>query len=291
MPTISKKNGILKCNYNKMSFQKGPFCPEFYSEPIKLKIMSLIDEEIQAEIEEIPDEGEDDNEKDEEIEVTEKEILEDFNEKINVIDRHDIDLYKYMKVKKNFLAKEPIEVEIYIPNLISKDKKEIQKIKRLLKLKAGTSECKIIIEMNIITVPLQILFSCENYQLQYINENFYLKTEQLLSGEIIQFKIQNYIEGENLIIQTRIDSLDNNNSNIPIITFKKDTVEVEIPKMTQIKRLNCKIECYISGNYNIPIIIDSVIIPNDFDFEIYDFSKHCFNNKIDLFIPSIYKNK
>ena len=62
--------------------------------------------------------------------------------------------------------------------------------------------------------------------------------------------------------------------------------------MTQIKRLNCKIECYISGNYNIPIIIDSVIIPNDFDFdfEIYDFSKHCFNNKIDLFIPSIYKN-
>ena len=180
MPTISKKNGILKCNYNKMSFQKGPFCPEFYSEPIKLKIMSLIDEEIQAEIEEIPDEGEDDNEKDEEIEVTEKEILEDFNEKINVIDRHDIDLYKYMKVKKNFLAKEPIEVEIYIPNLISKDKKEIQKIKRLLKLKAGTSECKIIIEMNIITVPLQILFSCENYQLQYINENYYLKTEQLL---------------------------------------------------------------------------------------------------------------
>ena len=31
MPTISKKDGILKCNYKKNTFQKGPFCPELYS--------------------------------------------------------------------------------------------------------------------------------------------------------------------------------------------------------------------------------------------------------------------
>lgn len=36
MPTISKKDGILKCNYKKMTFQKGPFCPDLYSKPIIL---------------------------------------------------------------------------------------------------------------------------------------------------------------------------------------------------------------------------------------------------------------
>ena len=29
MSTLSEKDGILKCNYNKISFKKGPFCPEF----------------------------------------------------------------------------------------------------------------------------------------------------------------------------------------------------------------------------------------------------------------------
>ncbi len=55
MPTISKKDGILKCNYKKITFQKGPFCPELYSKPIILNIVSLVDESIVAEIEKIPD--------------------------------------------------------------------------------------------------------------------------------------------------------------------------------------------------------------------------------------------
>ena len=54
----------------------------------------------------------------------------------------------------------------------------------------------------------------------------------------------------------------------------------------KIKRLNCKIECYISANYKIPIIIDCAIIPIDFNFQIYDFSNKCFSmNKIDLLLP------
>ena len=43
------------------------------------------------------------------------------------------------------------------------------------------------------------------------------------------------------------------------LIFKEDKIIVEIPKVNhkEIKRLNCKIECYISGNYKIHIIIDS----------------------------------
>lgn len=34
MSIISKKDGILKCNYNKISFRKSPFYPELYSKLI-----------------------------------------------------------------------------------------------------------------------------------------------------------------------------------------------------------------------------------------------------------------
>ena len=57
MPMISKRDGVLKCNYNKIILQKGPFYPELYSKPIILNIVSLVDEDIIAEIEEFPEEN------------------------------------------------------------------------------------------------------------------------------------------------------------------------------------------------------------------------------------------
>ena len=83
--------------------------------------------------------------------------MEGSNEKIAVISRKDNDSYKYMKVKKSFQAKEPIEIEVYIPN-IQKGKIENQKIRRILKLTAGDAHCKIQIEMYILTVPIELLF-------------------------------------------------------------------------------------------------------------------------------------
>jgi len=56
MPIIRKKDGILKCNYNKISFQKGRFYPELYSKPIILNIASFVDEEIFAVIQEFQEE-------------------------------------------------------------------------------------------------------------------------------------------------------------------------------------------------------------------------------------------
>ncbi len=44
MPTLSEKDGILKSNYNKISFKKGPFCPEFYTKPIILNIVPFVNE-------------------------------------------------------------------------------------------------------------------------------------------------------------------------------------------------------------------------------------------------------
>ena len=39
----------------------------------------------------------------------------------------------------------------------------------------------------------------------------------------------------------------------------------------QKKSINCRIECYFIQNYNIPIIIDSPIIPINFIFVVSDF--------------------
>ena len=361
MPTISKKDGVLKCNYNKISFQKGPFCPEFYSKPILLNIMSLVDEDIKAEIIEIDEEedninneekeGSDENEakdeknnnennvinenkkvidsdgekennskkiinsdgeeekedekekvKEEEKEKEEEgeeeeendEINLDSNEDIPVIDRKDIEQMKYMRVKNYIPAKEPIQVEIYIPNLVQRGKKENQRIKRKLKLIAGETDYEVEIEMKILTIPMELLLSCENYKLEFKNGNYHLKTNQLFSKEKLIFKIQNYIEGEKMQIKTRIDSLEGNTSKEPKINIEEeDKVTVDIPEVNnmEVKRLHCKIECFISGNYKIPIIIDSVIMPLNFSFQIYDFLSHNFTcNSIDIIIPKNSNN-
>ena len=323
MPTISKKDGILKCNYNKISFQKGPFCPEFYSKPIKLNIMSLVDEEIKAEIEEYPEENDSENDKEscenesdnennqkkekkgnDNIEKKDKNTIKEndlnideknkinnnhdeenknkdeqgeknsdgdisendekkiyivneennndteqkdnnieqdrenennklINEekKISILDRKDTDSMKYMKVKEYILPKESIQIEIYIPNCVKKGKKEYQRIRRLLKLTAGNTTFNLEVEITILTIPIELLLSCENYKLEYFNDYYYLKENQIFSEEQIKFCIQNYLEGENILVKTRIDSLDGNTSKEPIIELKDNYIILNIPKL------------------------------------------------------------
>ena len=106
-PSISKNNGILKCNYNKLEFNLGPFNPELYSKPLKLKILKFVDSEMIGEITEESrfgkKEEEKDNEKDEEkiedkdeIKVEEKDDIKD-EEKDEIKDE---DKYEEIKRKK-----------------------------------------------------------------------------------------------------------------------------------------------------------------------------------------------
>ena len=298
MPMVNKKDGILKCNYNKMTFQKGPFYPELYSQPIILNIVSLVDEEIIAEIEDLPEKYEkiqdeesfygdiDKIENDKNPEKERDEEKED--EDIKRVYRRDSEIIKYMKVKKYIKPKELIPIEIYIPNLVEKGKKENQRIRRLLKLTSGNSNCEMEIDMKILTLPIETLLSCENYQLEYINGNFHLKTNKLFSKEKIIFHIQNYIKGENNIIKERIDSLEANTSREPKIKTENNKLIVIIPEIenNEPKRINCKIECYLSPKYKISIIIDSVIMPIYYSFEAYDYINSCYTSKdIEILIP------
>ena len=310
MPMVSKKDGILKCNYNKMTFQKGPFYPELYTKPIILNILSLVDEEITANIQEVPEEEQssimedeynnnveknsqievgqkyDEKQKDNNLTYSDKE--DNKNENIPIHDRKDTDLNQYMKVKKYIGPKEQIPIEIYIPKLIEVGKKENQRIRRLLKLKSRDSYCDVEIDMKILTLPIETLLSCENYKLEYIEGNFILKTKRLLSNEQLVFHIQNYIQGEYNSIKARMESLEGCTSKQPKIIIEKNKLIVDIPEIegNEPKRINCKIESFLSPNYKISIIIDSVIVPINFDFQIYDFLNHCYTSKdIEILIP------
>ena len=275
-PAIIKDGDKLICNYNKIIAFKGPICSELYSKPITLNIMSLTDETIRAEIVEIEDNNnygkdvgvgieqkEEEEEKEKiELELKEKEKAENEGEKIrnagveendikNIeeIERKDIGNNKYMRLEKSEIkSKNDIQINITIPENINKGKKEIQKIRRKLKLTStsSNSQGEVEIEMQILTVPIEILLSCENYELEYVNGVYYLKTYQLFSKEKIIFKIQNYIKGENNMIKSRFEYLEGNTSEMIDLTVEEDKLIVTLPDISnEPKRCNYRIECYI----------------------------------------------
>jgi len=279
IPIISKINGVLKCNYNKISIQKGPFYSEFYSKPMILNIMSLVDEDLEAEIHEIYEK--DNKESDNSNHINEK-----------IFERFDVEEYKYMKVKDIIKANENIPIEIYIPKNINEWEIENQKIRRILELKTRETHFQIEIEVKILTVPFNLLLSCKNFKLEYMNNKYYLKTHQLYSKEEIIFNIQNYFEEGKIKFKNKIDSfpLKGNTSPKPkIILRNNNQIKINLPKVKndEEKRLNCEIVFYFNKTYKIPIILDSAIIPKENIFRVYDFLNKCFiSNTLDIIIPN-----
>ena len=280
IPIISKVDGVLKCNYNKISIQKGPFYSEFYSKPMILNIMSLVNEDLEAEIHEI---YEKENEENNNSNL--------FDEKIVEIERKDDEKNKYMKVKNIIKANENILIEIYFPKNVNKQEIENQKIRRILELKSKETHFQIEIEVKILTLPIKLLLSCNNYKLEYMNNNYYLKTNQLYSKEELIFNIQNYFEEVKIKFKNTIDSfpLEGNTSPKPKIILRDNKIKINLSKMknNEEKRLNYKIVFYFNKTYKIPIIIDSVIMPLENIFQVYDFLNKCFiSEKLDLIIPN-----
>jgi hypothetical protein len=277
-PAIIKDGDKLICNYKKITAFKGPICPDLYSQPITLNIISLSDETIKAEIIEIEDNNisEKDNgenspnaappspDKPNGEEVKEKidkelkeivdtegekngnfEVKEDNIEHIEELERKDIENNIYMRLEKSEIkSKNEIQIKITIPENINKEKKEIQIIKRKLKLTSTSSNAngEVEIEMKILTVPIELLISCENYKLEYINGVYHLKTYQLFSKEKIIFRIQNYLKGEENIIKARMEYLEGNTPGVSIdLKEEKDKLIVTLPNIiNEPKRVNYK---------------------------------------------------
>lgn len=75
--------------------------------------------------------------------------------------------------------------------------------------------------MKILTVPLELLISCENYELEYINGVYHLKTYQLFAKEKIIFRIENNLKGEENEIKARMEYLEGNTPGL-LIDLKEE---------------------------------------------------------------------
>jgi len=242
--------------------------------------MSLVDEDLEAELHEIYDQKSQENNS---INI---------DEKIKEIEIKDDDLNKYMRVQNFIKAKENIQIEIYFPKNVNRREIENKKIRRILELKTKEDHFQIEIEIKILTVPLKLLLSCNNYKLEYMNDSYYLKTNELFPNEELIFNIQNYFgeDKRKMKIANKILDLKGNTSPKPKIKVSDDKIKISLEDCE--KRLNCKIIFYFDKFYEIPIVLNSAIIPSENIFQVYDFLNKCFKPKtLDLIFPNKNNNK
>jgi hypothetical protein len=266
-PLIIKKNDKLFCNYKKIYFNSGPISPElFNNDSCYLKIYSLVNENLFVEF----------------LNENKKEPNENF---IYLNDK------QYLKIKNNEIEKNSaIEIEFFFPPSNKTQKEKIYKLNKILKISSNSSSIEILIEIIFIICPIQIFFTCDNYNLIYENQQFKLNTNKLLKDEIINFKIYNNYENNNFVLKYLINSLEKNTNDEPEILIKNSNeINLIIKKnnIEEIDVLNCILEFYITENIKIPILIDALIIPTYFDFYIYDYeTKNFVVDKLNIFIPN-----
>ena len=270
-PLIIKKNDKLFCNYKKIYFNSGPISPElFNNDSCYLKIYSLVNENLF-------------------VELLSNEIKEEPKE--NIIQLNDEKNKQYLKIKNNEIDENSaIEIEFSFPPSNKTQKEKIYRLNKILKISTNSSSIEILIEIIFIVCPIQIFFTCDNYNLIYENQHYKLNTNKLLKDEIINFKIFNNYENNNFVLKYLINSLEKNTSDEPEIIIKNSNeINLTIKKnnIEEIDVLNCILEFYITENIKIPILIDALIIPTYFDFYIYDYeTKNFVVDNLNIFIPT-----
>ena len=271
VPIINKENTKLQCCFKALNFVFGPFCPSFYKDPIKVSLISRLNEKIYTKICKIEQ-----NEKEEE-ENNEIEKIED-NKGIIPGDLKNLYIEKEINQGKN------IDLLITIPPLLKEDDGKEKKYRYLGQLIISTekelplnSPNTLILNINIIvkTISISLLFSNDKYEMEYKNERFYLKTNELFSNEELLFKFENFRMNNEVYFKVKCKSLDGNSSNEKPKFNKenKNLIKIIAPDIKSPCRLKCLFEFYFNKKDKIQLIIDAVLKPIIFSFEIYDFEK------------------
>ena len=270
VPIINKENSKLQCCFKALNFVFGPFCPSFYKDPIKVSLRSRLNEKIYAKI--CPKEQ---NEKEEEN-----------NEEENIRDNKGIipgDL-KNLYIDKEINQGKNIDLLITIPSLLKEDDGKEKKYRFLGKLVISTekefplnSPNTLILDINIIvkTISISLLFSNDKYEMEYKNGRFYLQANELFSNEELLFKFENFRVNNDVHFKVKCKSLEGNSSNIKpkFNEENKNFIKITAPEVKNPCRLKCLFEFYFNKKDKIQLIIDAVLKPIIFSFEIYDFEK------------------
>ena len=150
--------------------------------------------------------------------------------------------------------------------------------------------------LNLNIIPLSILFSLENYKLNYDKEKneFSFNSPIVYSNSKIKFFFKylyksnfSQLNNNTVTVDYSLDSLEKNNSIKPVIDIKKNKLILEIPKYedNQNNIINFLLKIYFTSTFYINIKYNSIIYPFDFDLKWYSYNKKKFTtDKIELLI-------
>ena len=273
--TYNEDKTKLKCCYEKLDISIGPLCQSLVNEEIKIRFLSFIKEDMYTEIRFNGD-------------------MMNKDEKIIDIER----LKKYVSIDKKIVPGDNIILKIKIPPHSGKSNEQTEDFifHFFICFKSNDKILELKTNITVKTVPISILFSCEDYGLQYFNDKLYLSTRQLFYGEEILFNINNYYIKEKAKFNYYIESLQENNAEKPIIFIKDGIIKVSIERQNEQnqnknnnKRLNCEIKFVFTDNLIIYLVIDAYIVPISYSFLFYDYKTKKYLNDANITLSSYDK--
>lgn len=228
----------ISCCFETLECSIGPIIPSLYSGNISLNFISFIDGPITIEI----------KTKDEQ--------------------------YQSWFYSKTFNPKDIVKIFVLLSNL-SLDKNESFDIEADIIISSPGLRPLILPGIfHIILAPQIIYISCNKYSISLKDNNIYLCTNKLMSSEELSFAIHNHNIDEPLNYKIQFESLDNNESPKPEKnTYSKDNLTIIIPKVENPTRIHCAINLKFSDKLQTKVIIDSIIIPFNFSFSLFDYNQ------------------
>jgi hypothetical protein len=122
-------------------------------------------------------------------------------------------------------------------------------------------------------LPQVIHVSCKNNELS-------LCSDKLIGDSTLNFLIKNYNKEEILEYKYQIQSLVGNVAPKPDINIHSDKMQLAIPKVENPTKLHFSLSLKFSGKLTTKIIIDSIIIPFNYSFYVYDYDQKQYKNEL-----------
>ena len=270
-PILSVDKGSIVCCFKSLNCHIGPIVPSIYaSKRARVNFISFIEES--------------------------------FSMQIEIVNQNQKDKYQHIfSSKGSFSNGELVQIFVSLPDEDVDIETRIHFTSE--KLKELFLPCKFSFKI----LPLSFLISCSGQQLSFAGDAFYLCKDYLISSTILSFNIQNYYLKEKINYEYQILSQNDNTSPEPEIRINQNKLELAIPKIRDVKKLHAELKLKFSDKLITSIFINSVIIPFDFAFDVYDtdskryvtdttifFSTKYFDRDITLHFriygPSFYEN-
>ena len=268
MINLNSDSQNLICSQKKINIYLGEICPYNYDKPITIKIISFVKEKIKNSI------------------TKSKLLIISKNHKGNSNESEPTFLEeKYLTVIGETLPCQNIELYLKIPKIFDNN----IKIESELKIEAPNIK-PLNLEINIsLKIALtKVILKSNKYELIYepdIENNighydkcYKLNTNELESGEIIEFVINNYSKNNYINFYASINSLENNTCEKPKIECDnlKGLLQLFLPKYhnysnDKIPRINCEIIINFNEDFHIIILIDALINVNIISLLMYDY--------------------